>query len=110
MAAQPTRKRNRIPKLTEAGLGAALSSVDTLNVSQQTKALLRDMLNAAASDTPITPDSVLSGMETERRESVAQIAKMIAKQRRGVVRRARRNLLDMSEGEWQSLVEEANQG
>lgn len=109
MAAQPKRQRKRIPRLTDAGLNAALAGIDTLNVSEDVRGVLRDIFTAAASTQPVTPDTVLAGMRDERRESVGKVAREVAKQRRGVVRRARRDLEALPDSEWQALVNEANQ-
>ena len=106
MAQQP--KRKRIPKLSDAGLKAALSGLDSLKVSEATRRVIRDMLTAAASEEALTPDAVLAGMKDERRDSVAGIAKAVAKHGRGVTKRAKAGLLDLSESEWQALVDEAN--
>lgn len=107
MATQP--KRNRIPKLSDAGLKAALSGLDSLKVSKETRQIIKDMLTAAASEDALTPDAVLAGMKDERRESVAGIAKAVARHGRSVTKRAKTGLLDLSESEWQALVDEANQ-
>jgi hypothetical protein len=66
------------------------------------------MLEAAANPDAESPENVIKTLPPERRGNVEATISALTRQRRGITNRGRVTLQQMSEDEWDRLVNEAN--
>jgi hypothetical protein len=110
MAKKRQRNNRRIPALLPDQLTGALLRLESLKIDNAAKQKLRDMLEAAANPDSQRIEVVVSGLPLQHRRQVKATATKVASRTRGVLTRAERELMEMSEAEWQRLVREANGG
>lgn len=101
-------KRKHIPALDANALEIALQQLEATHASTAGKRMIEQSLRAAANPDAERIDVVIAGLPEGRRESIEAAAKGIGKQQRGIAKRARAGLSDISDTEWERLVNEAN--
>jgi vacuolar-type H+-ATPase subunit H len=100
----------RLPTLTPEQLQTTLEQLQRRDgISQQGRDNIRRMLAAASNPASQDLDVLLEQLPAARRELIAKGAKAVRRREKTVTNRARKELLAMSEAEWQSLVDEAAQ-
>jgi len=80
-----------------------------LNVSDSAKTALATILNAAVTPEGEGLDYALRNLPQERREIVEETAKSVGSVTRAIGRRGRAALAEVSDEEWQRLVDKANE-
>lgn len=85
----------------------ALQIMSALPVSQKHKAVIQEILDRSSSEIPAVLQ-MLGDMDTTRQETVIQTAHDIHKATNRHLKKSREQLMEMSEAEWQALVDEAN--
>lgn len=101
-------KRKHIPALDPAKLTLALQQLEALKVSKAAKQQIADMLQAAANPDSEHPTVVMATLPGERKHNVQQTAQALKQVTSSVTRRGKQALIEMSDEEWQKLVDEAN--
>lgn len=94
---------DHLPVYSGAQLRAALSALERLPISSGAKALLIDMLTEAS--LPNRED--FSRLPAETVASIEQGIEDVTDHTKGVMARARADMLALSDAEWDALVEEA---
>lgn len=100
--------RTHLPALKGKRLEWALSELDASALPVMAKQQLRAMLQAAANPNAERVDVVITTLPPERRAEVEQAAADVARTMHGAVTRGASGLMDMSDDEWQRLVDESN--
>lgn len=98
----------RIPKLGPFQLQAALLRLESLKISAKAKKQLASMLRSSSNEGAQNIDVVIASLERERQQEVAEAAKAVTAVTNVVLGRAASGLLQMSDNEWQRLVNDAN--
>lgn len=107
---QSSKKRDHIPALNELELQAALAQLQaTPGLTAEARASIEAMLRAASNPNAERINVVIANLEQERKGNVEETTAAINRVTGSVTRRARKRLLEMSDGEWESLVREANE-
>lgn len=97
-----------MPPLPEFDLAAALQRLEGLDVDDIVKRQIGDSLKAASRGGE-SLEFALNNLPKERLEIVMQTAKSFRAISRGVARRGKKALQDMSQEEWDALVRKANE-
>ena len=107
---QPKKKsaRKHIPALSPEKLELALQELETLKLTPAAKTQLGDMLKAAANPNSERADVVIKTMTPEEQANIAATITSLTGVQDSIVARGKQALMDMSDEEWQSLVDEAN--
>lgn len=101
--------RDHIPALNPLELEAALARLGAApGISKAGKRLIRQMLTAAANPNAEAPEVVIETLPVERRTDIKQTITEVGAVMRGVSQRGERALLQMSDAEWERLVNDAN--
>lgn len=107
---KPRKQRTHVPKLPKDNLTVALQNLETLKIPAASKRALGDILRAAANPNSEKIDVVVSSLEPARQKLVKKTARQVREITQDVTSRARKALEDMSDEEWQRLVDESNSG
>ena len=98
--------RTHIPPLKPDRLEQSLKQLETLPISASEKAVLADILKAAANPQSEDIHVIIASLPAERRQLIEVTVKELGAITAGVMARGRKALEDMSEDEWQALVDE----
>jgi hypothetical protein len=85
----------------------ALQIISALPLSHKHQTVIHEVLQRSASEVPAVIQ-MLDDMDDERKMIVIQTAHDIQKATNSHLKQARDRLLEMSEDDWQALVDEAN--
>ena len=88
----------------------AIAEIERSGLPKAARRQIEAMLRAAANPNAENPAEVIKTLEPERRLNVEATITALATHRRGITGRGRVGLQQLSDGEWQKLVEEANSG
>lgn len=115
MSQQPKRQNRRsnrrhIPALDKDKLEIALQTLDKINLSPAGKKMIAESIKAAANPGSENIDTVLLTLTPERQEVIKAAAGEITKHQSRITRRAAKGLSEISDSEWDALVNEANSG
>lgn len=105
---QNRRQRDHIPALDSERLRGALALLDQSGLPPAAKRQLRAMLEAAANPDAEAPDVVIQSLEPERQANVLGTIMALNRFTGGLVQRGGAELMQMSDDEFNTLVDEAN--
>lgn len=105
---QPSKKpRKHVPALRPDTLKVKLDELDKLNVSGDIKQHVGDILKAAANPDHGKPDVIVKSLPKDRQALINKTVKAVQVISDSVMARGKQRLLDISEDEWQRLVDES---
>lgn len=105
---KPPKKRKHIPALKPDQLTQAIQKLQEAKLPPAAKQQLERMLLAAANPQNETVEVIIQTLPAHRRKRIQATAEGLHKNMQAVISRAKRSLMDMSNAEWERLVEEAN--
>lgn len=109
---RPTSKkrspRSHIPALDSKSLRIALDELRALNVSDLVKQNVSDILKAAANPGHGKPGVIVRSLPKERQRMIEKTMKGVKEISDAVMTRGKQGLLNMSDDEWNNLVEQAD--
>lgn len=100
--------RKHIPALKSDQLMQAIQKLQEVKLPPAAKQQLERMLLAAANPQNETVEVIIQTLPAHRRKRIQATAEGLHKNMQAVTSRAKRSLMDMSDTEWERLVEEAN--
>jgi hypothetical protein len=102
------RKPKTIPRLSPEKLQLAIQEVQASRLSAAAKQTVIAMLQAAANPDSQRIDVVLRTLQPDRRRTIERTASKVNEATNKTLARARAALLELSDDEWQRLVDDAN--
>jgi N-acyl-L-homoserine lactone synthetase len=85
-----------------------LQQLETLDVGKATRDVLGDILRSAANPDAERVDVVISTLSQERQENVGKTMRKIGQFGKSITKRGAAGLMDISDDEFQRLIDEAN--
>jgi hypothetical protein len=111
MAAIPRSKRPKhIPPLPPDSLTVALQKLEASNISKAGKEHLAAILRTAANGDSENVEVIIATFDDERKRNVNETRQVMAQFTGGIVRRGKLALDNLSDAEWDRLVDEAARG
>lgn len=101
-------KNDHIPALNPARLDLTLQALDALPISAAGKRAVAASLKAATNPQAEAPHVVIATLEKDRRERIHAAQKQYAAVFNAPAKRGKAALQNMSDSEWNAMVEEAN--
>lgn len=98
--------RKHVPGLRADTLKVKLSELRALDVHERVKQDVADILNAAANPDHGKPSVIVKSLPKERQALIQKTAKAVKAISDDVMARGKQRLLEMSEQEWDALVNE----
>lgn len=99
------KKRTHVPQLQPNDLTVALDNLANLKIPTASKRVLGDILRAAANPNNERIDVIVKSLEPTRQKLVKKTARQVREVTRDVTSRGRAGLEEMSDEEWQKLVD-----
>lgn len=91
-------------KLSPSQVEAALLSLETLPIDEDSKRVLRDIVMASANPDSERPDVVITTLEPDRQEQIVSLMDELMRDGNGVMVRGADALNALSESEWGHLL------
>ena len=99
-----------MPLLPPDSLIVSLDKLSKLPIDPASKRVLSDILRSASNPANERIDVVVRTLPPDRRKNVERTSRKLAAVTRGITQRGRAGLEDMSDGEFQKLIDESNAG
>jgi hypothetical protein len=96
--------QNQHPKLSPSQVDAALAALVMLPIDEDSKRVLRDILLASSNPDGERADVVIATLESERQTQIVSLIDQIGEQSSANIARGAAALQDLSEAEWERLV------
>lgn len=100
------KPRKHVPALMPDTLKASLDRLKALGLSADTTRTLTDILNTASNHDHSKADVIVKSLPKDRQKLIGKTAKAVKGISDDIMARGKKRLMDMSEDEWNTLVDE----
>ena len=100
------RKRKHLPSLPDAQRRAIIEQINSAPLHPDAKRQLIAMLEAAANPNAEAPEVVIQSLEAERRDNILETVNVLNRFTGSMAARGKARLLDMSDEDFDALVDE----